>query len=89
METVQTVRDYFKPNLEVVGVLATMFESRATDDNDILEVLREEHNVIGVIKRTTQAKKGMYDGKSSVEFAPTSELAKEYNRVCDIILELN
>lgn len=89
METIQTVRDYFKPNLQVVGVLATMFESRAKDDNDILDVLKEEHKVIGVIKRTTQAKKGMYDGKSSVEYAPLSELAKEYNRVCDIILGLN
>ena len=89
METVQTVKEYFKPNLEVIGVLATMFESRAKDDNEILDVLKEEQNVIGVIKRTTQAKKGMYDGKSSVEYAPSSELAKEYNRICDIVLELS
>lgn len=89
METIQIVKSNFKPNLEVVGVLATMFESRAKDDNDILDILKEEQTVIGVIKRTTQAKKGMYDGKASVEIAPSSELAKEYDRITDILLGLS
>lgn len=86
LETVETVRSYFKPDLEVSGLLATMFESRAKDDNEILELLREEYNVLGVIKRTTQAKKGMYDGLSAVEFAPKSELAMEYEHIVDILV---
>ena len=86
LETVETVRSYFKPDLEVSGLLATMFESRAKDDNEILELLREEYNVLGVIKRTTQAKKGMYDGLSAVEFAPKSELALEYEHIVDILV---
>ena len=86
LETVETVRSYFKPDLEVSGLLATMFESRAKDDNEILELLREEYNVLGVIKRTAQAKKGMYDGLSAVEFAPRSELAQEYERIVDALV---
>lgn len=86
LETVDTIKAYFKPNIEVLGVLATLYESRAKDDNEILDLLREEFNVIGVIKRTTQAKKGMYDGMSSVEFSPKSELAKEYERVVDSVI---
>jgi len=39
-----------------------------------------------VIKRTTQAKKGMYDGLSAVEFAPKSELAQEYERIVDVLV---
>jgi len=78
LETIDTVRGYFKPDLEVVGLLATMFESRAKDD--------KEYNVLGVIKRTTQAKKGMYDGLSAVEFAPKSELAQEYERIVDVLV---
>lgn len=83
METIDTVRSYFKPDIEVVGLLATMFESRANDDKEILEVLQEEYNVLAVIKRTTQAKKGMYDGLSAVEYSPKSELAQEYEKVID------
>lgn len=86
LETVETVRSYFKPDLEVSGLLATMFESRAKDDNEILELLKSEYNVLGVIKRTTQAKKGMYDGLSAVEFAPKSELAQEYEHIVDILI---
>ena len=83
METIDTVRAYFKPDIKMAGLLATMFESRAKDDNEILDVLKEEYTVLGVIKRTTQAKKGIYDGLSSVEFSPKSELAQEYERIID------
>lgn len=86
LESIDTIRSYFKPDIEVLGILATMYESRAKDDNDILDLLREEYNVLGVIKRTTQAKKGMYDGMSSVEFSPNSELAQEYEKVVDKIV---
>lgn len=89
LETIETVKNYFKPDLEVLGVLATMFESRANDDNDILELLQNEYEVIGVIKRTVQSKKGMYDGKSILEVAPTSELGQEYERIINTVLELN
>lgn len=86
LDTIDTIRSYFKPDLEVLGILATMYESRAKDDNEILDVLKEEYNVLGVIKRTTQAKKGMYDGLASVEFSPKSELAREYEKIVDIII---
>ena len=86
-ETIDVVRSYFKPDLEILGLLATLFESRAKDDNEILEILREEHNVLGVIKRTTEAKKGMYDGLSSVEVSPNSQLAKEYEKLVDLIVK--
>lgn len=86
LETIDTVRGYFKPDLEVVGLLATMFESRAKDDNEILDLLKEEYTVLGVVKRTAQAKKGMYDGLSAVEFAPKSELAQEYERIVDVLV---
>lgn len=86
LETIDTIRLYFKKDLEVLGILATLYESRAKDDQEILELLKEEYPVIGVIKRTTQAKKGMYDGMSSVEFSPKSELAKEYENIVDKIV---
>lgn len=89
LETIEVVRSYFNPNIEILGLLATMYESRAKDDNDILALLKEEYNVLGVIKRTTDAKKGMYDGLSSVEFSPKSELAQEYEKLVDLVLKPN
>ena len=86
LETIDTVRSYFNSDLEVMGLLATLYESRAKDDKEILELLQEEHTVLGVIKRTTQAKKGMYDGLSAVEYSPKSELAQEYERIVDMLV---
>lgn len=86
IETIDTVRDYFRPEIAVLGLIATMFESRANDDKEILEVLQEEYTVLGVIKRTTNAKKGMYDGLSAVEYSPKSELAMEYERIIDVLV---
>lgn len=86
LETVETVKTYFKDDLQVMGILATLFESRIKDDNDILELLQEEYNVIGIIKRTAQAKKGMYDGMATVEFSPKSELALQYEKLVEKIL---
>lgn len=88
LETVENIKMYFKPELNVMGVLATMFESRANDDNDVLELLKEEYEVIGVIKRTVKAKEGMYEGKSAFEIEPNSDFSKEYERIADLILKL-
>ena len=87
LETIDVVKTYFKQDLEVLGILATLFESRAKDDNEILDLLREEYNILAVIKRSVAAKKGMYDGLSSVEADPNSALAKEYEKLIDLILK--
>lgn len=86
METIATIKEYFRPQLEVVGLLATLFDSRVNDDKEILELLHEEYHVIGVIKKAAQAKKGMYDGLASVDFAPKSELAQSYKNVVDTLI---
>jgi len=89
LDTVETVRDDIgNPGLKVLGILATMFEARSKDDRDILDLLKEEYQVIGTVKKTVQAKKGMYDGKSIAEFSPNSDIAKEYESVADYILGL-
>lgn len=86
-ETIETIKSYFKPDIKVLGVLATFFETRSKDDKDILEVLKEEYNVIGVIKRTVKAKQGIYDGKASVEQSPKSEIAKEYEKIVKLLFK--
>ena len=87
LETIDVVKSYFKQDIEVLGILATLFESRAKDDNEILDLLKEEYNVLATIKRSVLAKKGMYDGLSSVEADPNSALAKEYEKLVEVILK--
>ena len=89
LDTVETVKeDIGNPDLQVLGVLATMLETRSNDDHDILDLLKEEYPVIGTVRKTVQAKKGMYDGQSISEFDPNSEISKEYENVANTVLKL-
>ena len=63
-----------------------MYDTRVTDDREILALLKKEYNLVGVVKRLAVAKKGIYDGRAAVEQAPGSEIAKEYMTIADMII---
>ena len=86
-ETIEEVKRIINPRLEVLGVIATLYEARVKDDNDILQALRDKHNVIAVVKKLAIAKKGIYDGFSVSEQSPYNDVAREYDKVCHYIIE--
>lgn len=77
------------PDLHIYGVVATLYEMVVKDHNEILEMLKKKYNVIGTTKKTALATKGIYDGKCVVERDPKSEIAKEYVKIANIIMEGN
>jgi len=87
-ETIREVQSEINPNLIESGVIATLFEMRLKDDNDILNALKESYNVIAVVKKLAIARKGIYDGLSVSDLSPENDIAKEYSKVCDYIISL-
>ena len=85
-DTIQEVEELINPELQVLGVIATLYDTRVSDDREILALLKEEYNLVGVVKRLAVAKKGIYDGRAAVEQAPGSEIAKEYMAIADMII---
>lgn len=85
-DTIQEVEELINPDLQVLGVIATLHDARVTDDREILALLEEEYNLLGVVKRLAVAKKGIYDGRAAVEQAPASEIAKEYMAIAEMIM---
>lgn len=77
-DSVSEVRELINPRLQVLGVIATLYDTRVSDDRDILALLRKEYPVLGVIRRRASAKKGIYEGLSVVEQEPDSIIAREY-----------
>ena len=84
--SIQEIQELINPGLKVLGVIATLYDTRVADDREILALLRKEYNLLGVIKRLAVAKKGIYDGLAAVEQAPNSELAKEYVAIAEMIM---
>lgn len=85
-DSIQEIQELINPELEVLGVIATLYDTRVTDDREILALLKAEYNLLGVIKRLAAAKKGIYDGLSAVEQSPSSEIAKEYVAIAETIV---
>ena len=85
-DSIREIQELINPELKVIGVLATLHDTRVTDDREILGLLREEYNLLGVVKRLAVAKKGIYDGLAVVEQAPNSEIAAEYKVVAEMII---
>ena len=80
------IKEDINPKLEVLGVIATMYEKRISDDKAILNMLKKNYNVLGIVKKQAVAKKGLLDGLSVVEQNPSSEVAEEYIKISDIIM---
>ena len=86
-DSVSEVRELINPKLEVLGVIATLFDTRVSDDRDILALLQKEYRVLGVIRRRASAKKGIYDGLSVVEQEPGGVIAQEYMAIAEKLIE--
>ena len=85
-DSIQEIQELINPELKVLGVIATLYEKRVADDNEILAALKKEYTLLGVIKRLAVAKKGIYDGLAVVEQTPGSEISIEYNKIADMII---
>lgn len=86
-DSIQEVQELINPGLRVLGVIATLYDARVKDDQEILALLKKEYNLLGVIKRLAVAKKGIYDGRAAVEQAPSSEIAKEYIAIANWLVQ--
>jgi len=86
-DTIGEIQSIINPNLKILGIIATLYETRVKDDNEILQSLKDNYNVIAVVKKMAIAKKGIYDGLSVSDQKPENDVAREYDKVCDYIIE--
>lgn len=84
-DTVDVIRAEVNRKLEVLGIIATLYEQKVKDDRDVLEFLEEKGNVIAVVKKLAIVKKGIYSGMAVVEQDAENDIALAYKKVCDII----
>ena len=86
MDTIAEVKELINPKLEIVGTIATLYNMRSKDDNDILDGMKSVYNVLGVTKMLVGAKKGIYDGLSVVENEPNNEISIAYKNIADMLI---
>ena len=73
------------PELEIIGIIATMFEKNINDQKDILEILERDYKLLGVVKKSADAYRSIIDGKPTVLSNPSSDIAKSYKGIAELI----
>lgn len=86
LDAIAVTKEECNDNLEVMGVIATMYEQKIVDSREVLSALEEKYEVLGVVKKLSIVNKGVYDGLAVVEQSATNAIAIEYEKICDYIL---
>ena len=73
--------DSLNPDLELLGTIATFYESNVKDQQDILNALQEQTNVLGIIKKSADVPRHITDGLPVVLARKSRPAAKEYIRI--------
>lgn len=90
MKTIQKVKRSLNRKLEIEGILLTQYSNRTNLAKNIKEGIEEEYgkyiNVFSItIPQCVKAAEAGLVGKSVIEYAPNSSVAKAYNELVEII----
>ncbi len=89
MDTITKVRRRLNPNLQVLGVLATMFDGRTLHTREVQQRLREgfgDRLFSTVINRTIKFPETSVAGVPITSYAPASGAARAYRNLADEVL---
>ena len=85
--TVNTVKEVMNSNIEILGVIATMYYCQANEDKEVLKDLQENYEVLGVIRRTTAVSSAFSSGKPCVLTSRRSLATKEFKEIAKKIID--
>lgn len=89
LTTIEKVRRKLNPNLEILGVLVTMFDVRTAHSRDVLKEVQTafgDRTFRSVIRYSVRAKESVVSGQSILSYDSHSPLAEAYRTLADEIL---
>ena len=86
-ETIAEIKELVNPNLDVYGVVATLYQMRLKQDNEVKDMLYKNYHVIATIKQAAIAKKGVFDGISVIESAPDHEISVNIKQIAKMLID--
>lgn len=85
--TINAIKANINDKLEILGVVATMYNCQANEDKQILAELQDTYEVLGIIKRTTAVSSAFSKGKPSVLTSRRSVTTQEFKGIADKIIK--
>jgi len=87
--TLTMIRENLNPNVEIVGILPTMFDRRLLHSKEAVEILKENfgHLVLNTkIRKTVRYAEAPVKGESVLRYDPNSEAAEMYRDLAKEVL---
>ena len=75
-------------DIQVLGIIATMFDKRANIDKQELQYMKDKYSVVGTIKSSVDGSKGLSKGLPTVTVLPKSDVSMQYIECTENILKL-
>jgi chromosome partitioning protein len=88
--TLAMVRDNLNPDVEVTGILATMYDKRLIHSREAVDILKENFGELVFqtkIRKTIRYAEAPVKGESVLKYDPTSEAAELYRDLAKEVLE--
>ena len=88
-ETIESVRDYYNPHLEVLGILLNRYNARFNLNREVLELagqIAQQLNTVvfsAKIRTSVSAAEAPAHGMSVVDYAPSSNPTRDFEQLCD------
>lgn len=89
LNTIQKIKARSNPDLHLLGILPTRFDSRTAHSREVLEALQGDYNKLVldiVIKERVSLADAGVGGQSIIEFDPASDVARGYRQLATEVL---
>ncbi|MCW5960415.1 MAG: ParA family protein [Pyrinomonadaceae bacterium] len=90
LETIEKVRTRPNPDLEILGVLVTLFDSRTALSRDVEEHIRKvfgDKTFKTIIRRSVRLEESPAHKQPIFTYAPTSSGSEEYKKLCSEVFK--
>src|SRR6476661_211277 len=87
--TLSMIREHLNPDVEIVGILPTMFDRRLLHSREAVEILKENFGELVLntkIRKTVRYAEAPVKGESVLKYDPTSEAAEMYRDLAKEVL---
>ena len=93
MDTIEGIRSgdgdrSLNTELQITGIVANLYKSTSNDNKDVLALLEETNNLIGIVKDSVDVSRKVIDGVPIVLGNKKSEASKTYMNIAKIIMEV-
>lgn len=87
LDTISEIQsdEYLNPNLKMRGIIATCYEKRVKDQQDVLALLQSNVPILGIIKKSADVYRRVIDGLPVVLSHPKKEVSIVYKDIASKI----